>query len=404
MLTAVARSRELRTGRNISQTLAWRIGRYLNASPSPPAGAATGNDSIPDPETWRLLAWTLKAAEDNGIPAQSILATARRARDLRDVTAVVSQATLRRPAEPAAAPLPPWLRSPPAHASDGLARYLDDAATMITTRVRALAADAERYRPAWMSLLGTVPPSGRRHEQWLRHIGTIAAYRDQHQVTTDDPQQILGPYPEPGKAGHAAYWHAVDAVLAARQIAAVDKAPGPRQPDQISAQIAADIYRALPERERHDIAATMAAQLGPTWLGHPSEPDEHAVSQPAHAAHLMRILTTQGHLSLAASPQTGRDAGAEPLEAALGHRRGNRARRPVCTESPQIVQDSDALQPRPTPQPSAGHEPETVLPIRLSGLAGHRPAGGGAHRRERAGAHPASAQTCWRIYWRLVFS
>jgi hypothetical protein len=44
------------------------------------------------------------------------------------------------------------------------------------------------------------PTLGRRH-----HTGIIAAYRDQYQITTDDPRQILGPYPEPGHAGHATY-------------------------------------------------------------------------------------------------------------------------------------------------------------------------------------------------------
>jgi len=344
VLTTVARSRELRTARNISHTLAWRIGRYLTTNPSPLGGADTGNGSVPRRETWRLLTWALKATEDNGIPAEQILATTRRARDLRDVIAVVSQAALRRPAEPAAAPLPPWLRSPPAHAGDGVVRYLDDAATLISSRVHALAADAERDRPAWMSLLRTVPPTGRRHEQWLRHIGVIAAYRDQQQVTTDDPRQVLGPYPEPGKAGHTAYWHAVDAVLAARRIAHLDPAPGPRQPDQISAQIAADIYRALPERERRDIATTMAAELGPAWLGHLTEPDQHAVTQPAYAAHLAQLLTARGHLSPAAMPHAEQDDCGGPLEARIARRRGERARPPVNVGDLPMLHQPGTLQ------------------------------------------------------------
>src|SRR5581483_2644605 len=32
-------------------------------------------------------------------------------------------------------------------------------------------------------------------------LGIIAAYRDQHQVITDDPQQVLGPYPNPARPG-----------------------------------------------------------------------------------------------------------------------------------------------------------------------------------------------------------
>ncbi|HZR48973.1 MAG TPA: hypothetical protein VFB06_05585 [Streptosporangiaceae bacterium] len=261
VLIAVARSRELRSARNISQTLAWRIGRYLTANPSPLADALCGKGSVSGRETWRLLAWTLKAAEDNGIPAEQILATARRARDIRDVIAVVSQAALRHSAEPAAASLPPWLRSPPAHAGGGMGRYLDDAATLISARVRVLGS-RRRTRPARLD----EPP---RHHRRLPRPAP-----GHHRRPATGPR----PLPEPGKAGHAAYWHAADAVLAARRIAAVDTAPGPRQPDQIGAQIAADIYRALPDGERRDIAATIASRPGPAWLGHPSEPDEHAVT------------------------------------------------------------------------------------------------------------------------------
>ena len=76
----------------------------------------------------------------------------------------------------------------------------------------------------------------------------IAAYRDQHKITTDDPRQVLGPYAEPGHAGHRAYWHAAESVLAARRLAGLDPADGTSSADdQARAQIAADIYRGLPD-------------------------------------------------------------------------------------------------------------------------------------------------------------
>jgi hypothetical protein len=50
----------------------------------------------------------------------------------------------------------------------------------------------------------------------------IAAYRDQYKVTSNDPRQVLGPYAEPGHAGHAAYWHAAESVLAARRLAGLE--------------------------------------------------------------------------------------------------------------------------------------------------------------------------------------
>lgn len=107
--------------------------------------------------------------------------------------------------------------------------------------------------------------------------------------------------------------------------------PSRRQPDQLLAQIAIDLYRALPGAERLDIAATMPAELGPAWLGHRTEPDEPAVTESAHAAHLARLVTERGHLSPVALPTAGLDAGHEPVEAALVRRRGFRAPRSAGT-------------------------------------------------------------------------
>ena len=75
-----------------------------------------------------------------------------------------------------------------------------------------------------MSLLGTQPADPDRAHEWHCHVGVIAAYRDQHKVTTDDPRQVLGPYAETGRAGHRAYWHAAESVLAARRLAGLEPA------------------------------------------------------------------------------------------------------------------------------------------------------------------------------------
>jgi len=50
-----------------------------------------------------------------------------------------------------------------------------------------------------MSLLGQPPANPEHAREWLRHVGVIAAYREQHKVTSDDPRQVLGPYAEPGR-------------------------------------------------------------------------------------------------------------------------------------------------------------------------------------------------------------
>jgi hypothetical protein len=92
---------------------------------------------------------------------------------------------------------------------------------LIATRVQRLAEAAERERPAWTTLLGQIPADDHCRDHWLNHI---AAYRDQHQTTTDDPHQFLGPYPGPGHAGHTAYWHAVQSIHAARHLASLHPA------------------------------------------------------------------------------------------------------------------------------------------------------------------------------------
>jgi hypothetical protein len=78
-----------------------------------------------------------------------------------------------------------------------MARYLEDGSGLIAARVDELAALAVRQRPPWMLPLGQAPADPELERQWLRHVAIIAAYREQFEVTTDDPRQILGPTPNP---------------------------------------------------------------------------------------------------------------------------------------------------------------------------------------------------------------
>jgi conjugative relaxase-like TrwC/TraI family protein len=364
ILSAAARSRELRTARSISEVLAWRIGHHLTVRPDPlPDSAITSR--TPDPETWRLLAWTLKAAENNGTPAETIITSTRRAQTLGDLL-TTAQANARNRPTPitGTACLPPWLAGPSGQAApDGtvrgndLARYLDDAANLITARVRALASNAERDQPAWATLLGQPPPDSTQREQWRHHVAIIAAYRDQYQITTDDPRQVLGPYPEPGHAGHTAYWHAVDSVVAARRVAGLEPAIATQQPDLVRAQIAADIYLILPDAERSAIATTMSARLGPLWFGNHSHADDHAATQPAYASHLSAVLTEKGHLPVPAHQR--RCPSETPLEANL-----------VQRKSARQVPSPPRRQPEPPPP---GPAPRThSFPVERSG-PGYKP-------------------------------
>ena len=317
-IARTATARELRTARSISEVLAWRISRHVAAHPAAmPAATAT------DPGA--------------AAPAGSPEPTATRAETLL-----------------------PWVPGPrlaPAKAGEAapLTAYIDDAATAITTRVAELADTAIRHRPPWMSLLGQQPTTPGRAREWRRHVEVIAAYRDQHTITADDPRQVLGPYAEPGHAGHNAYWHAADSVLAARRLSGLDLADSIGSTDaQARAQVAADIYAALPRAEREAIAAMIAEKPGIAWLGHPSTPDEEAATRPGYAGALTATLARRGHAAVLTAPvHADRGDSAEPIEAAFARRRQPSAPRPAPGRTHGPDRDQRTLSaPRP-PAPDA---------------------------------------------------
>jgi len=223
----------------------------------------------------------------------------------------------------------PWVASPHQHnppMEPELVRYLSDAAELITARIQALAHDAGCQQHAWMSLLGQPPDTAPTREQWLHHIGIIAAYRDQYQVATDDPRQVLGPYAEPGHAGHAAYWHAAESVVTARHLAGLAPATATlTRTDQVADQIAADIYLSLPESDRSAIQSAISQRLGPLWFGHPTQVDDHAVTRPIHTPALSAVLAERGYIVLPIKhlPQLASLPQLQPLEATLIHRRAS---------------------------------------------------------------------------------
>jgi len=277
-LTRTATNRELRTARSVSQVIAWRVNRHVAAYPDAPA------------------------AEPGAAPADASLEPAS-----------TSEALL------------PWVYGPRHTVTEEgavpLVVYINDAAAAITTRVNELADTAIRHRPPWMSLLGQQPPDPEPAREWRRHIAVIAAYRDQHHITTDDPSQVFGPYVEQGQVAHKAYWHAAASALGARRLAGLEPDNAGSPDDRASAQLAADIYRNLPGDERATIARLVAANPEIIWLGDPIAPDEHAAEQPAYAGHLARALAKRGHApSGVAFPSDRQPAEGRPVEAALGRR------------------------------------------------------------------------------------
>jgi hypothetical protein len=192
-------------------------------------------------------------------------------------------------------------------------------------------------------MLGHQPTDPEQRSRWLHHIAVIAAYRDQYQVTSDDPRQVLGPYAEPGNSGHKAYWDAAESVLAARHLAGLKPAVTTRQDTgEARAQVASDIYRALPNDERSAISSAIAADLGVLWFGDPTGSDEEAATHPAYSARLAAILAQRGHLT-EKNPSSFRMQADDqrPIEASFTRRRS------LWRNSKQAVQTVDGTRLTP---------------------------------------------------------
>jgi len=349
MLATVAAKRELASADSIAEVMAWRIDAFLEGNPGPPQLASladTGGQShlalaivalgaqLADRAraevAWPALIAALRRAEQAGFdPADALTrtATARELRTARSVSELLAWRINRHlathppdkadrmteagaamadgssePAHTAAQePLLPWvpgprLMAPAEGGATPLASYIEDAASVISARVAEVADTAIRHRPPWMSLLGQLPSDADRAREWRRHVAVIAAYRDQYKVAADAPGEVLGPYVEQSRAGHTAYWRAAESVLAARQLAGLER-PADVSPDaRAAAQTAGDIYLALPYHERTAIAEVVAARSRDTWLAGPARTDEIAVCDPRNAAPLVAALVDRGHV------------------------------------------------------------------------------------------------------------
>jgi hypothetical protein len=175
--------------------------------------------------------------------------------------------------------------------------YLDARADLIRDRVEALAEAAGQHRPAWTDTSAKDRPTRHRARELAAPPRHLAAYRDQYQITDDDPDHPLGPYPERGRVGHRAYWIAAASLLALR---------GTRtDTDPSWGRLAADRYRTLTNDEQARIATELAGQLGPDWLGDARDPAADA-DQPVYQDHLAAVLVEHGHLD---EPGTGSDDG-----------------------------------------------------------------------------------------------
>jgi hypothetical protein len=336
LLGQLVRSRELRTARSLSEVLAWRIGEYLAAEPGAAAGPAETGAQTMDSQTWVILAWTMKAAENSGRDAAEAIETAAHEPDPAGALLALARTIATHPQEPS---LPPWISEPAASSAEcpvtdsQIAGYLNTVADEIRKRVHALTSDATCTRPTWVNALGAMPRDHARHQEWLHHVGVVAAYRDQYQITSDDPHQVLGSCVEPGHAGHSAYWHAAESVLAARTIAGLEHTDVTS--NQTGAQLAADLYLSLPPAERTAVSTAMAERLGVLWFGARAETDDHAATRPIYATQLAAALAERGHLTQQITVQTSPAGtantivtpGERPIEADYARRHARRATR-----------------------------------------------------------------------------
>ena len=199
----------------------------------------------------------------------------------------------------ARATLPPWLPVPLSVADRSpLARYMTEAATLISARTRDLAEAAVNDRPPWLAAIGEPPATLYQRQQWLRHVAIIAAYRDQHKITTTDPGQPLGPHIAPGRPDHTAYQHAARSADAARQLADLEPGKEREHHHRVPARtklLAAGLSN--PSRGRPSLTASQ-----PGMPGHrPALPQP---GQPASPTLLLRELAARSscHPSICPCP------------------------------------------------------------------------------------------------------
>lgn len=105
------------------------------------------------------------------------------------------------------APALPWMARVDFNSVDqheGLRGYLRDINEAIATRTQALADDVARERPGWARSLGPRPTRAADAARWDRRAGMAAAYRESHNITSNDPDRPLGPKPDgTGVSAHA---------------------------------------------------------------------------------------------------------------------------------------------------------------------------------------------------------
>ncbi|WP_052069530.1 MobF family relaxase [Streptacidiphilus albus] len=339
LLRQVAESRPLTGADSLSQVLAWRIGRHLAAN----APATTAQQShCAETELWRTLAWTLKTIENTGTTAETVLSEATGRTALPGLLQHAQQQALAHTrAVSGRADLPAWISAVPRSTTANPVHheYLTDSAALIANRFTVLAERTVENRPDWSQTLGDTPQDPTQLAQWQHHLAVVAAYRDQYKVTDDSAAQPAGPYIEEGRTGHHAYWQAAAAAVTARRIANAPDAPAVTTADsdqQARSQLAADVYRVLPEADQAEILRTVVTRTGATWLASLPRLDDAALAQ-QHLAEQVSTVLAERHQLTTEATQPQQPQAEERHQPTLAERRraGRQAERQAHREQLQ---------------------------------------------------------------------
>jgi hypothetical protein len=291
----------------MSEVLAWRLDRQTRL---------IAHDPTHSGQAWPAIAWTLKAWETRtGSDAAYLvdaLAPGRGLDNLAIAIAHTTTETIDRDAKADNSTGLPWLAYP-AHvldsdtAEEGMREFATDLAVAIRNRADALAEAALTDQPEWTRTLGPEPADPADREAREAAIRLAAAHRDQHDITDTDPANPLGLYPATGRAGHREWWASASAVLARNTIdeTATPTGLSTSVEQHLAGAIARDLYHAVPETERPELHAALAAKLDPITATALERDPATTVSSQANTSALLAVLAESGQLT----PRTAADLG-----------------------------------------------------------------------------------------------
>lgn len=188
-------------------------------------------DAITQAPGYAQLRRTLLAGEQAGHHPARLLARVGGTADLAGLSdqELVERLTaglaayLARPGRtrPPDGPVPAWLAMPASAAyavSDDIPPYLRAAHHVIAARVSALTEYATATLPAWTRALGNPPDEPHARAAWKNRLAVVAAWRDEHRITTSETRHVLGPRPDPGTSEERNWRHAATAITTARRL------------------------------------------------------------------------------------------------------------------------------------------------------------------------------------------